>query len=315
VDAILVPMTTIAVAEVVGERYPDWAVESVEYLGEGDVCVAYVVDHRWVFRFARDAAAIAALRRESCFLSHVADRFDLRVPVPHDVRLDASPAFVAHRLLPGPALTTERYQALEEPDREHCARQLARFAGQVHEIELQTARSCGLEVIDPRAYLARVLADAQAHLFKELAPRDQAFVESQASAYLACIDASEDGPAVLHGDLSPDHVLFDPASRSVSALIDFSDVVIGDPAWDVVYLYEDYGPDFVRRFFGAHDAPPPRLFLERVHRLAALEAVQWALRCARGRSPEFTDAVTELTRMRIDGERRLEELLSACAGP
>jgi aminoglycoside phosphotransferase (APT) family kinase protein len=46
-------------------------------------------------------------------------------------------------------------------------------------------------------------------------------------------------PSWYHGDLQPDHVLVDPASGEIAAIIDWSDHGNGDAAWDVAVLMLD----------------------------------------------------------------------------
>jgi aminoglycoside 2''-phosphotransferase len=37
-------------------------------------------------------------------------------------------------------------------------------------------------------------------------------------------------PALLHGDLSPDHILDDATADRLTGIIDFGDACLGDPA-------------------------------------------------------------------------------------
>src|SRR4051794_13218813 len=106
------PVTPLQAAASIAERCPDWAVDSIAHLGDGDFCAAFLVNEAWVFRFAKHADAAASLRREWCLLPRIADQFDLRVPSPTLLNVDASPAFLVHPLLPGPILSKERYLQL-----------------------------------------------------------------------------------------------------------------------------------------------------------------------------------------------------------
>lgn len=74
---------------VIAERCPQIIVKSVVSLGEGDFCTAYLVNDEWVFRLAKHGDAAASLRRESCLLPKIADRFEVSVPsrIAEDQRL------------------------------------------------------------------------------------------------------------------------------------------------------------------------------------------------------------------------------------
>ena len=116
---------------------------------------------------------------------------------------------------------------------------------------------------------------------------------------------------LLHGDLSPDHVLFDRSHQRQSGVIDFSDLTIGDPAWDLLYLYADYGVDFVRRLLRAGALPASPSVLERVFRFYVLDIAEWVIGCATTRSPELPEALSELRALRAGRHDRLAELLTA----
>lgn len=297
---------------VIAERCPHLAVESVVPLGEGDFCTAHLVDGEWVFRVAKHDDAAASLRREACLLPKVADRVDVRVPSPEIVELHAAPAFVAHRLLPGPELTRDRYLGLAEADRDRCARQVGAFLAQLHATDLELVRPCGLPAMDPAARGAEVLARAREHAFPHLTAEDRAFVEARLGRH----EPPSVDPVVLHGDLSPEHVLYDEATRTVSAVIDFGDAAVGDAAWDFVYIYEDYGLDFLRRAIQAYAPADARALLERMYRFYVLDLVEWVAGAAASHDPELPHAVEQLTNLRLTNDRRLGEILRTClAGP
>lgn len=298
-------------ATVIATRCDGWAVRSVELLGEGDFHVAYLVDDVWVVRFAKHDTATTSLRREACLLPKLAGRLPLAIPRPEVVQVDDDPPFAAHRLVPGIELTRDRYLALPPDGRDRCAAQLAAFVDALHATDLAVADHCGIEVRDHRAHYAAVLRDARAQLWPRLDPSDRAFVEAQIEEYVSSSAVGEE-PVLLHGDLSPEHVLYDPDTRTVSGIIDFGDVFVGDPAWDLLYLYEDYGLDLLRRFLRHRSDPDRAALLRRVHRFWVLDLVEWTLRCAHDDPAELDDAITQLGAARRDATRTLDELLATC---
>src|SRR2546423_4971988 len=93
------------VAELLAHRCPDLVVDRVEALGEGDFCEVYLVNDEMVVRIAKHAEAAESLAREACLLPRIADVVDSSVPLPEVVSPAPRPAFNAHPLVPGPALT------------------------------------------------------------------------------------------------------------------------------------------------------------------------------------------------------------------
>jgi aminoglycoside 2''-phosphotransferase len=300
------------VAGLIAARCPGWTAETVDFLGEGEFFTAYLVNGGWVFRFAKHAEAAASLHREACLLPRIADRFEVRIPSPQVVSVDARPEFIAYPVLPGPALTRECYDQLPDADRERCAGQLATFLRQLHATDLQPARECGVEARDYRARYGGVLERARRHLFATLAAPERSFVEREVAAYLSSGDASSFQPALLHGDLSPGHVLYDPRAASLTGVIDFGDVMIGDPAWDLVFIYEDYGLDFLARLVPRYTAADPGPLLRRMYHFYVLDLVEWVVRCAEEASPELAEAVAELARVRASRDYDFSRLMAAC---
>jgi aminoglycoside phosphotransferase (APT) family kinase protein len=86
------------------------------------------------------------------------------------------------------------------------------------------------------AFAERMLRDCE---------RDLAFPADQAARIRAAVQAAAallDAPhlAWCHGDLQPDHVLVDPATNRVAAIIDWADQGSGDVGWDVAVLTVDH---------------------------------------------------------------------------
>lgn len=315
VGAVTLDMSAAAVARLIHHRCPALGIDAIVPLGEGDFCKAYLVNGGWVFRLAKHAEAQESLRREACLLPSLATHLEVQIPCPGIVCVagEACAAFVAHPLVPGPPLTLDRYSRLGEPERDRCTAQVARFLMQMQALELRTALGCGVPVLDYRARYSAALARARDGLFDLLTGPDRAYVERAIREYLESEAPSAFRPCLLHGDLSPEHVRYDEQSGAVSGIIDFGDMAIGDPAWDLVFIYEDYGLDFLRRLLGGYAGGDRAALLHRVYRLWELDAIDWAVRCrAAGSEADRAEALAQLSGSRVYGEQRCNELLRVC---
>jgi aminoglycoside 2''-phosphotransferase len=293
---------------------PEWKVDSIRYLGEGDFCLAYVVNDEWILRVGKHEAARQSLRREYCLLPRLASQFALQIPSPQVACLDQSNdlPFIAYPLLPGPSLSQERYKSLDPAARTRCARQVAGFLTQLHAVDLATARACGVIVQGYAAHYGGLLLRARAELYPSLDEPEREFIERTIGSYLDSGDAIAFDPALLHGDLSPAHVLFDEESESVTAIIDFGDMVIGDPAWDLVFIYEDYGLDFLSRLLDAYCDRDRASLLGRVFQFYLMAAIDWTVGARARGDCVFAEALAELPVLRLQEERQREELFSCC---
>ena len=294
--------------------HPTWTIDSLRYLDEGDSCAAYVVNDQWIFRFAKHDEARKSLKREYCLLPKLAGQITLPIPSPQLASLEdtAKLPFIAYPLLPGRALSQENYFALNGQNRTRCAEQTALFLNQMHSADVRLAENCGVLANEYANQYSDLLKRAQENLFAVLDGPECLFIERVIGNYLESGDASAFQPALLHGDFSPDHIIFDDTSKQVAAVIDFGDMMIGDTAWDFLWIYEDYGLDFLSRLLPVYQASDKPTLLRRVFQFSLLETVEFAVSCQVKNDDAFTEAVIQLRTKMIQEEARLEKLLSTC---
>jgi hypothetical protein len=87
-------------------------------------------------------------------------------------------------------------------------------------------------------------------------------------------------PALVHGDLSGEHILLDADKKLLAGVIDFTDVVITTPVLDFMYLTEAYGTDFmlsVMLFYGVPNSKDTGSLVWRLHRWHTVLRLLWAL--------------------------------------
>ncbi|ARV62515.1 hypothetical protein BZZ01_31255 [Nostocales cyanobacterium HT-58-2] len=307
-------MTQKEVMEAILRSCPEWKVDSICYLDEGDFCWAYLINDGWVFRFGKHDAACQSLCREYCLLPILSNQFTLKIPSPHIAGYDekAQLRFIAYPLLPGSSLSQERYLSLDAPGRTRCAEQVATFLTQLHTMDLLPAHTCGVPVQDYAKQYSGLLLRARTELYPVLDEPEKFFIEQVIGNYLKSANALSFHPALLHGDLSPEHVLFDEGSRSVTAIIDFGDMMIGDPAWDFVFIYEDYGLDFLSRLLNGYREQDRASLLYRVYQHYQIAAIDWAVGSWVRNDGEFAEAIALLRLIRIQEEQQRQELFSVC---
>jgi aminoglycoside 2''-phosphotransferase len=151
----------------------------------------------------------------------------------------------------------------------------------------------------------------QAKLFLTLDEPERLFIERMIESYLKSDDATSFRPTLLHGDLSPDHVLFDLKAESVTAIIDFGDAVIGDRAWDFLFIYEDYGLDFLSRVLTTYGETERLSLLRRIYQFYLIEAMDWYVGLWLN-GGDLTETIAHIRTMRVEETQRFDELLSAC---
>jgi len=276
---------------------PGWTIQSVVFLGEGDFCAAYLVNDKWIFRFAKHLAALESLRREVCLLPKLFAQITLPIPLPEVNCFDernVKTSFIAYRILPGRALVPGIYDSLSDENKTSIAEQTAYFLNQMHSANTAAAENCGVPQNDYVGQYSYLQNQARKFLFPVINQTERDFIERTVEKYLKSADNFNFRPALLHGDLSHDHLLYDKTTNFISGVIDFGDMMIGDPAWDFLWLYEDFGADFFRRVLRFYQTTEESDLVKRVDNYSLLQAIEWAADCSEKNDARLGQAVAKL---------------------
>jgi aminoglycoside 2''-phosphotransferase len=272
-------MSGDTVADALRAALPELGFDTVESVGEGDYCEAYAVDGEWIVLVARHEGASRSLARSAALLPALAPTLPLPIPdIVYFGRLSAGGrACAAYRRIDGTELTPDRFRALPDQDQERCAAGLGLFLRGIHSFPVDVARRAGaVECIYPFCATEEGVAagvgleqyqrDLERLLgYPEVDEATRNYCRRILARYLEAA-AEEDVPAVLlHGEVSADHVLFDPETRRLTGVIDFNGAIIGDPARDLLYLYEEYGLPFLRTLLDHYPAGDRGRLLARLH--------------------------------------------------
>jgi aminoglycoside 2''-phosphotransferase len=232
---------------------PDWqkiecenaglSVHSAYFLGEGWNARAYLVNNELIFRFPKRAEHWEELKREIAFLAFAADHLPLAVPRYVQVAptsLAATHGYAVYRYLRGHALSVN---VLTQEQLAAAADALAAFLRALHSLQPSPAVSALLPQEDERTVAEDCFAQAESEIAPKLSPTEAKALRAQFASYLDTPANFLFRPAVLHADLSSDHILAE--NGSVVAVIDFGDINWGDPDYDFTYLLISFGQEFV----------------------------------------------------------------------
>lgn len=221
-------------------------VSSIEHLGQGDFCAAFTVNHGWVFRFAHGAEGSARIDREAAVLPELAKSLSLRIPEIEYFARDPSTglSFVGYHRIPGRGLSRELLRQMQAREQECVARALAEFLDCLHSFSTEYARQIGMPEYHYPTQFAEDIDRARTQAYPLMEGQLTDFCEQIVQEHLES-GSLQFTPALLHDDLSQWHIFFDPSSSMITGVIDFSDMVVGDPIQDLMYLYDDYGAEFV----------------------------------------------------------------------
>ena len=124
---------------------------------------------------------------------------------------------------------------------------------------------------------------------RELLPRMMAWARDWArELFRPMFDGALDltyAPAIVHGDLAPYHLCFDPATQRLNGVIDFGNAGPGDPALDLGSIITGFGESLLLRMETVY--PELSAFLDRARFRAATLELRWALAALRSRDPAW----------------------------
>jgi len=205
-----------------------------------------------LFRFPHQAESLDLARRSVQALGHLSTRLPLLIPTPtHQGVPEAGyPGhFVGYRWLEG-ALPAQL--PLTEADRRRATPKLAAFLRTLHGIALPEARAWGVPLEDDKGSMVERTEYARKRA-RQLADTRWAQLGADALAVMEQPppEASDSAFRLVHGDLHSGQVLFD-TSHTITAVIDWDELAIGDPAFDLIMVYSFVPPmareDFWHRY-------------------------------------------------------------------
>ena len=264
-----------AVARIIEAQFPQCAPVRVTFLGEGYDNTAFDVNGAWVFRFPKRGDVEQQLLVEMRILPVLADRAPLPIPA-FSLRGEPSPEFPRHfggyrRLagVPGIAIEPERvpFSVL--------APVLGRFLSWLHAFPAGEAARHGVErqPIEPLVEEIRAEALENFECLNAVAP--DAPLETWLTYLKSGVAAARSPltPALVHNDLAAEHVLVGETARTVTGIIDWSDMAVSDPAMDIAGMFHWGGQAFGDAVLSAYEGAIDDRLASRARFMAACRGV------------------------------------------
>ena len=223
------------VRALLAEQFPSLDASSARLLGEGWDNAVWLVEESWAFRFPRRQIAIPGVERELAVLPRLAPLLPVPIPEPRFVGTPSERfpwPFFGAAVLPGRELADAD---LAQDARVEMGAELGRLLSILHAPEtlarIDPERALPLD-FNRRADMAFRVPRTRERLAELGWPETAEIAELLAEA--EALPASS-GNVLVHGDLHLRHVLVEGAS--MSGVIDWGDVCLGDPAIDLQLVW------------------------------------------------------------------------------
>jgi aminoglycoside 2''-phosphotransferase len=230
-------------------NFPQFKVLQLSKLGEGWDYRAYRANNEYVFRFPKSKEVSQNLDKEICLLAKIQSKIAIAIPNFEFIGFNSETQgrFVGYKEIVGTCLTKQIFNSLSLEIQEHAIAQIAHFLNELHAIPLAEIQECQLEIIDFKSDYEQDYQIFCRSILDRLTSTEQILVNKIYCDYLDEPTNFNYQPCLLHNDLSSDHILFDLTNNKISGIIDFGDIAIGDPDYDLMYLLDDLGIDFIER--------------------------------------------------------------------
>lgn len=222
------------------EAFPDLTIDSAWMIeDQGQHNDVLVINDGLVFRFPKSADGALILGTEIALLRAIGDRLPLPVPDPVYSQYDAQrgvASFMGYTMLPGTPLWRQVVQDItDDAILQRLAAPLAEFLLALHAID-PADLNIQLDRRDGLSYWRKMYHEINRELYPDMRPEDVAQITAQFEQFFARLEQFDYQPVLRHGDLGGSNILHDPEMHTITGVIDFGAVAIGDPATDVASI-------------------------------------------------------------------------------
>ncbi len=253
---------------------PNLKINTFQLNQDGLINDVVIINDELVFRFSKAEAYNSILQSEIKVLDLVRPGVHIKIPEP----VFTSDDCMVYPFLEGASLTRRLILEQDEYIQDRLMYQLALFLKELHQTDtsaIDWELSGSLAPTSNEELSVRYL-EIRKKIFPLLLPHQVEWVEQLFSVPLEQDAFFNHKPALIHGDLSPYHILFDEGEKSISGVIDFGVAGIRDPALDIGGLLNFYGESLVRKMIASY--PEIAGYIPRARFFAQEIELQWILR-------------------------------------
>lgn len=260
---------------VIQRNFPKLEVNSITYVGEGMDSKAFLVNDELIFRFPKLEEVAKQLEVEIALLPKLQKIFTLAIPdFEYIGEQENGFSFVGYKKIHGEELSRKVLGSLDSRTRDNIFKQLSNFLQQIHAFPLVIAKQCGVKMDNTKENYLSDFREIKNRAFSILDEETKAYVTNLYETYLADKANFLHVPALLHADFSPNHILFDNRENVVSGVIDFGDVNIDDLDYDLMYLYMEWGEEYVRELLKFYPHENHERLMKKLHFYSRANTVQ-----------------------------------------
>jgi aminoglycoside 2''-phosphotransferase len=287
-----------ALKEAARSAWPERRLERFRVHDEGWTNFVLEADNRLIFRFPRWKEVARSLGYEVRLLDFLSRH--LSAPIPRPVRLAvlSNPRgwpFIAYPKLPGRPLS--KIRRLDESGRRRLGVFVGTLLRELASVPARPLLRIGAPEGDTRAWAKKYRALEERyhlHAASRIPAALRHKLERAFVRFFAALRNARYRPIATHQDLGMDHLLWDVQTHRPTGVIDWEDLCLGDPAFDLTGL-TFLGSSRMRSWTRARKSDRDPTFDERLAFYRAIRPLHGVLYAAETRNGElFHDQLSQL---------------------
>jgi len=141
-----------------------------------------------------------------------------------------------------------------EAELRQAAHQIGSFLNKLHSLPVNKAKELGVRQVESLETWKNKFEKIKTNVFPHISGPEQDWATSIFQNFFTTVQKSPMPLTVIHSDIMPEHIIVNPQTHSLSGIIDFGDIEIGDPAYDFAFLAK-YGTDFLEWTYETYKQP------------------------------------------------------------
>jgi aminoglycoside 2''-phosphotransferase len=229
--------------------FPEFPVASIHKTGEGDNSIAFLVNEKYIFRFPKNKEAARQLQKETIILPIIQSQITFEIP--QFEMIAPSFHFAAHKMIAGEPLTASIFYSLNTAQQKKIQQSLSEFLFQLHHAIIPAGKNYEIETMDLKEEYDDNFIEAKKYIYPHLSEKERNIISALFTEYLREPDHFNYTAVLIHNDFSKDHILINESTGEMSGIIDFGDMAFGDADYDLMYLWDEFGENFVSKLIAS----------------------------------------------------------------
>lgn len=254
--------------QIVKKHFPSIDDNHIKTYTDGWDHLVIVVNNETVFRFPKKGNMLVEYKRtfntEALLLQKLSLRVVIQIPQ-ITVFEDGEDIYEVYRFIPGRRFSRELAAMLSDGDLKIIGAQLGEFLNNIHTFSIDEAVVCGISEKSDIKNLDywKGRHESVLEVLKSYFTQDEYhWVDNLFIKFYKVLTQSSYNSTLCHGDVMPEHILIDEVENKIKGIIDFTDAVISDPAYDFAFL-GIYGKEFLSDVYKAYTLPRDEHFEDR----------------------------------------------------